>query len=450
MRKITGNLRVWPNHKWILILAVALTAPLLNAADVYCGAGRTGTGSGADWANQADFNSLTLVRGNTYYLADGSYSGKNFNTANSGTSRIIIRKATAANHGTDTGWQSAYGDGQAVFGSLTFTRGYYTLDGVTGGGPGNWESGFGIRVNGSIDAPQYVDNNSDFITLSHIDLNGGATGPSDDRGMVLYGMDNFTIEYSYLHDIGCDLISMNVMNNFTIQYSKLARNHQTASGCHGDLIEYQIGDAQNFVIRHNFFEDIVGSYAFGSHGPTINGYEIYGNIFYWPNQTFFGNGLVGALSGGGTISNLRFYNNTMVGDCDGLCGFGQLRGSGNVAYNNVWVKTSGSGNFDVGFNNATVANNSCYNISCSGATNLSGDPFVSTAGRDFRLRAATAAGSTLGSAYAVDMFGTTRGGDGTWDRGAIEFGSGGTPPPPPQTFNPPTSVTATVVTGGSQ
>jgi hypothetical protein len=423
--------------KWWLLTALLTLCPLGRAATLHCGPASTGSGSGADWNNQCNFKSGGLSRGNTYYLADGTYGSRTFGDAHSGSQLIIVKKATAADHGTNTGWQSAFGDGQAAFTDMTFTRGYYTIDGASGGGPNNWESGFGITVRG-VDGPQFVDNNADFITLAHIDLNGGASGPSDDRGMVLYAMNNFTIRYSYIHDVGCDMISMNVMNNFTIEYSKLARNHQTASGCHGDLIEYQIGNASNFVIRYNFFEDIVGSYAFGSHEPTINGYEIYGNIFYWPSQTFFGNGLVGTLSAGGTISNLKFHNNTILGNCGGLCGFGVLRGSGNSAYNNIWVQTAGD--FSVGFSNAAHSNNTCYNTSCSGEQNLSGNPFVNSSARDFRLKSALA-GTSIGSPYNVDMTGSTRGGDGTWDRGSLEFGGTGNPPPTPPVA--PTNLSAT-------
>ena len=408
----------------LAILAIAAT---LRAADFHCGASATGNGSGSDWNNQADFDTLSLTRGNTYYLADGTYAGKTFNTANSGTTRIIIQKATESSHGSATGWSSGLGDGQAVFGALVFNTGYYTLDGVTGGGPSGWQTGFGIKINGDISTPQFVDNNIDQVLLRHFDLDGGATGPGEGRGMTLYAMNGLTIEYAYIHDVGCDMISMNAMNDFTLQYSKLARNHQAEPGCHGDLIEYQIDNASNFIVRYNFFEDIVGSYAFGSHDPTITGYEIYGNIFYFPNATFFGNGLVGCLGSGGTINNLKFYNNTISGNCDGLCGAGILRGTGNEMRNNIWHQTAGS--FSAGFDNATQSGNTCYNTTCAGATNTTGDPFIGSGSGNFNLSVASAAGTSLSSPYNADMTGTTRGGDGNWDRGALEYGGAASSPP---------------------
>src|SRR5688572_14963159 len=58
-----------------------LAALSVNAATICVGPSATGNGSGADWNNQAAWGSISFARGNTYYLADGSYSGKTFTTA---------------------------------------------------------------------------------------------------------------------------------------------------------------------------------------------------------------------------------------------------------------------------------------------------------------------------------------------------------------------------------
>ena len=57
---------------------------------------------------------------------NGAYT---FNDAVSGTTLITIKKAIESDHGTDTGWSSAYGDGQATFPNVTFTTSYWTFDG---------------------------------------------------------------------------------------------------------------------------------------------------------------------------------------------------------------------------------------------------------------------------------------------------------------------------------
>src|SRR4051812_38656552 len=65
----------------------------------------SGAGNGSDWNNALGSN-FTPVRGNIYYIASGSYGAKTWSTPNSGTVPITIKKATASDHGTDTGWSS--------------------------------------------------------------------------------------------------------------------------------------------------------------------------------------------------------------------------------------------------------------------------------------------------------------------------------------------------------
>src|SRR5688572_24108169 len=162
-----------------------------------------GTGTGDDWTNAYTALPANLTRGDTYYIADGTYAAYTFDDANSGTTRIVVKKATESDHGPSTGWLSAYGDGQAVWGSIVFggasanTGGYITFDGATGGGPDNWETGFGFLINGDVGMPQFVDRNADEIIFQHVDVDVGAIGPEDSRAFTLYSSDGFTIRYCY-------------------------------------------------------------------------------------------------------------------------------------------------------------------------------------------------------------------------------------------------------------
>lgn len=63
-----------------------------------------GSGDGSAWNNAWDDLPATLTRGDTYYIGDGTYGGYTFNDAVSGTDIIYIKKATAGDHGTETGW----------------------------------------------------------------------------------------------------------------------------------------------------------------------------------------------------------------------------------------------------------------------------------------------------------------------------------------------------------
>src|SRR3990172_1898859 len=130
--------------RYLFAFLILLLASPSFAANHYIRDGASGDGS--DWTNAWDDLPSTLVRGDTYYIADGNYGGYTFDDADSGATYIYIKKATASAHGTDTGWSSAYGDGQAVFtGQWLIRTNYLDIDGVTGGGPTNWEGPHGIK-----------------------------------------------------------------------------------------------------------------------------------------------------------------------------------------------------------------------------------------------------------------------------------------------------------------
>ena len=104
-----------------LVLTACLLPAFAHAANQYVRPGATGANNGADWANALSKLPASLTRGDTYYLANGSYGSYVFNTANSGASTITIKKAVESDHGTATGWSSSYGDGQSVFSNLSRT-----------------------------------------------------------------------------------------------------------------------------------------------------------------------------------------------------------------------------------------------------------------------------------------------------------------------------------------
>ena len=119
------------------------------AANWYVRASADGGNNGVDWANAYRALPATLIRGDTYFVASGSYPSYTFDDAQSGNLIITIKKATPDDHGTDAGWQGAYGVGQAIFNSeLQFSRGYYVLDGQTRN-ESDWFDGsaYGFRVN---------------------------------------------------------------------------------------------------------------------------------------------------------------------------------------------------------------------------------------------------------------------------------------------------------------
>ena len=119
----------------LLLMLLVLGTVSAEAANHYVRAGASGNGS--DWANAcADFTGpcaeASLVRGDTYYVADGTYAPRTFSTPASNNLVITIKKATVSNHGTETGWDITYGNGQATFaGQIHFTTSNWVFDGVT-------------------------------------------------------------------------------------------------------------------------------------------------------------------------------------------------------------------------------------------------------------------------------------------------------------------------------
>ena len=144
---------------WSLVLVLVL-GTVAQAAIIH--AGPSGTGNGTSWNDIANFNTLSLVRGNTYFLQDGTYAGRDFGTALSGTTLITIKKAVPTGttgcvapncHGSETGWSDAYGDGQATFSSLSFLTSYWVFDGAKRN-ESNWQQtsayGFFISALGEV------------------------------------------------------------------------------------------------------------------------------------------------------------------------------------------------------------------------------------------------------------------------------------------------------------
>src|SRR5262245_2662137 len=114
----------WCNvTKVIAFVLIVVWASDAEATNRYVTSGGAGAKDGSDWSNACDgftgaCNAASLVRGDTYFVADGDYTNDGaltFSTTASGVTRITIKKAILADHGTSTGWTNVMGAGQAVF-----------------------------------------------------------------------------------------------------------------------------------------------------------------------------------------------------------------------------------------------------------------------------------------------------------------------------------------------
>jgi hypothetical protein len=249
------------------------------AANHYVRAGASGNGNGSDWTNACpEFTGWcavsSLVRGDTYYVADGNYASGSFNTPASGTSIITIKKATSSDHGTDSGWSSTYGDGPATFSSVSFSSSYWDAAGLTVVGT------VAVGTN-PISTRNVILRNftarSMFLRADEISVIGGSVGGFNacDSGMpedgiqlwsdTTRGADRITIDGVYVHDIrrtgGCtrhtDGLQIYSGTNHVIKNSIFVNMPTEAI-----IARPGVGPLSNITIENNFFGPILdGSQA---------------------------------------------------------------------------------------------------------------------------------------------------------------------------------------------
>lgn len=404
--------------KYALLLALFLLAVLPEAglaANHYIRAGATGADTGADWTNAWTALPSTLTRGDVYYIADGSYSSYTFD--DSGTAKTYIKKAIASDHGTDSGWQSSYGDGTATFNAtVTFKSSYWVFDGQTGSG----KSGYGFKIiSAGSNKLMRFDNTPSYITVKHVEMeHRGTNTESGDDIIYTLGANNLLISYCYLHDSGRAPILLRATTDSVFEYLYVARNMSTSSE-HSEGISAYGGTARN-TVRYSVWEDITGTGILVFDG---DGWQVYGNLFFYTSGYGYdiSNGAVATWTGY-KVTNTKVYNNTFVNLKGYNAGvwFDSTSGGGNTAYNNLWYNCQ-----KLTFGNVSHDYNWFYGTNAQSESNIqngTGNPFVNSSAYNFQLAAPTSAGKNLGSSYNLDMYGYTRGGDGVWDRGAFEYG----------------------------
>lgn len=458
-------------------LAVSIAAVFLlgawtgyaQGATYYVRAAATGAQNGANWTDAFVRLPATMVRDATYYVADGDYNGAiTFNTPNSGTAYIYIKKATISGHGTNVGWDNTFGDGVANFiGAWTITTSYWDFDGVTGGGPGtsvsqwpsSWTTGHGISqtvpaFNHNID----LNNSRNVVGLRfrHLKLVNSTpvNNTSNSYGNVFHAefggtpqASDVTVEYVYIPDFQGVPFHVKNANDWLIQYSYFEGNGQgNDANVHRELWSGIAND--RWTWRWNYVQNQVNSavWALVNGGGITDAVEIYGNIIGFTAGRKSGL-LIDASDTGAepvTPNNWKIFNNTMVGwnEAGPLVWLGQ--GANTYMRNNICAQMNPSYGPDIQVVNKS--HNAVYNIIRIGSfpgnetaawanalgsntQTFSSSPFVNYGARDFRLNAATVAGSSVGSpsSNSVDMFGVARGADGLWDRGALEFGGVASP-----------------------
>lgn len=423
------------------LLSFVLMVGPMSGATLCVAVSSSGAATGADWSNALG-QTFTPVRGNTYYVADGSYSAKTWSVANSGTTQIIIKKATNADHGPATGWVSTMGDGQAVWAKWTVTTDYWNFDGVLRNS--DWMTGavsqYGFKVTGggsnghAITLGNGSGTGCDNSTFQYLDMVGGGQGTGDGDDVV-YGLDasqNLTFRYCAGRDSDRTIFLMRgEWQNLLVDSCYLARNNSTPS-IHGEMLS-DVG-SDNVEFKNNVIEDIEGTAVWAvlngtgtkTTANTVDGWKIHGNWLRWTGTGEAVAGIIYVANDGSNknwMDNRSFYNNTIVGAPSGTLYIitQDIAGTGNTASKNIFYACAGG----TWTNAGTLTDNWYFNTtntsdSGTGKTSLTsgGAAYFVSATTDMRLAQAIAGTAQTSE---TDLYGNTRGADGTWDRGAFEY-----------------------------
>jgi hypothetical protein len=411
----------------------------------YIRQGATGSNNGNDWTNAWTSLPATLQRSHTYYIADGSYGRYVFDDPESGSQYITIRKATAADHGSDVGWQAAYGDGVADFtGDFEIQSSYLTLDGATGGGPGSWTSGHGFRFQlasgEAIHAYEPLSN----IRLVHIEV----TQPGETKKMGgldawknPFEMTDFYIGYCYFHHISGLPIFARAGSRWLFEYNYFSDPCGVSLYDYNQHCEHLVShDADDVTIRYNIMKDGRSTGILVNNDLRADRWDVYGNVL----QNDEGSAIISAAADpADTAYDWNIFNNLFIGP-------GPLKMiiTTGKAYNNIYLDggaypPAGMHDYnyyaDVSFeqcdmqlaaheNGVKLYPNDCDSYSPAA------DPIAGIANDDYRLNAALSGwpGTDVCSIVSCDGTKTfnkdwndiVRGSDGTWDRGALEYTSG--------------------------
>lgn len=446
------------------------------SASYYIRDGATGT-TCSDWANACDSLPATLQRGAIYYIADGTYGNYTFDDPVSGASLITVKKATASDHGTNTGWSSSYGDGQAIFtGSFQVKTDYLVIDGAVGGGPSSWNSGHGfVFTTPAGTSISYIDMNYDTVSnlvVRHVNFNQvGNTEATPERATAIYNagyLNNSLFEYNSFDNLGGLPWLLRGGSGNIFQYNYVGNVcgmsiYDSANHCEVIVIH----SMNDIHFRWNYIGDCpsTGGFVKNSTSATASDVRIYGNVFRHDRT---GGGYPIQITG--NALNWKIFNNTF-NDTSGTIPVTSSTFTGHF-YNNLFYDTTNLAKLRLthGYNwfskiasvscttDANSTENVCVdcNAGCDSVPETS-DPFVNSNGstlEDFRL---TSSGNHSGynvcsldactgeNKYNIDALGNIR---SSWSIGALEYG-GSTPTPPPtgdtQAPSIPTNLTAQAV-----
>lgn len=414
---------------------------LIPNGQKYVRAGATGTGTGDDWTNAYPSVPNTLTRGSVYWIAAGKYGDLKIDDPDSGGATITLKKAIADDHGTDTGWQPSYGDGQAEF----IDRWDIEANDIEIHGNGErptafpWNASYGFKVTdpdgGSTAAflvhvdGRTIPGRGQRVALRHVEIDcSGNLSNNGNNGIRLFDDTRDTLLHNIqIRNCGADALQMEDANGVVAEWIYM-HTPRKLSGAHSDGMQAfsspdpESGTTVPNVFRWSWIEWSLEQQLFWS--DLISGpWDIYGAIFISnPAAASSLTKNTGIKSGsGGVQAPLRACNNTFV---DVNQAHTISAPSGLIRNSLYYNLTSGSvGGFGLLAHDYNWFHAALKTTHGEAHGQAGSDPFVNYGTKDLRLAAATQAGDLAGcpAGNAVDLFGNVRGADGVVDRGALEF-----------------------------
>jgi len=428
------------------LLCFCLIALSAGAANHYVEAG--GTGDGSAWNNAYSDLPGGLVRGDTYYIGNGTYGWWLLNDAESGSSAISIKKATVADHGTDTGWNASYANPATLTPGTTFYRGFYNVLGSYATTPSD-PTTYGFQyfsTNNQNTTEHFISIGPGGSTLSNLFFSciSGTACTNDVEKMMVYEQtttSHYNFGFTNIYESGFQAAFFLFGPQGTVIDHCWMTNNSSTSSHHGAVININagtVGASANITIRYCMMTDSAGGCGVEGNDSGVdqfvcNGLYIYGNVFL--NGTG-GIGEVGTTTRA-AWANVQCVNNTFGTGSAGWFGAATRDSSAYIrnSCTNIVVTNNVIWNMVATINDNTTSGIQhdynyyaiCTSVPTEGHSQVdSNNPFVNSTGLNFHLSGATQAGVT--TPYNLDADGTIRGTDGNWDRGAYQPNATVAPP----------------------
>ena len=320
----------------LALLILFLLVEFSDAANKYVKPG--GTGDGSSWSSAGSPGVInSSAAGDVIYLGGGSYG----NGIAVQASSVTIKRATAANHGSDTGWSASL-DKQATFDSGWLVSGSnVTIDGNCWKPPG-LPTVFGFRIKHA-SAAKGIDAGGSPGGLKCIDLDIPGPGINSSKAEAdgIHFPSNSTISGCAVYDTDALLFSWKGNTGSTIEYCYLynASSNIVISGNpqdpHPDVV-YSGGMFTNGTMRWCVVANVTSEGVFFDQELPGDNMVFYGNIMFQGDcQT--GNTPI-QFQNGAKFGKVLCYNNTFVDfNKSNIIGPGTTLGAGSKVSNNLFI-----------------------------------------------------------------------------------------------------------------